>query len=61
MNVGPMLKSYINGEFTDSGQYFDNINPVDGSLICKVSEASKELVDQAVKSARLALKSAWAR
>jgi aminomuconate-semialdehyde/2-hydroxymuconate-6-semialdehyde dehydrogenase len=59
MDVRNTLKSYINGEFADSGKYFDNINPVDGSLICKVSEASKEQVDQAVKGARRALKSEW--
>jgi len=59
MKVGPTLNSYISGAFADSGNYFDNINPVDGSLICKVSEASKDQVDQAVKSARLALKSEW--
>jgi aminomuconate-semialdehyde/2-hydroxymuconate-6-semialdehyde dehydrogenase len=59
MNVQNTLYSYVNGEFADSGRYFDNINPVDGSLICKVSEASKEQVDQAVKAARRALKSEW--
>ena len=59
MNVRSTLRSYVNGEFVDSGRHFDNINPVDGSLICKVSEASKEQVDQAVRGARQALKSAW--
>jgi aminomuconate-semialdehyde/2-hydroxymuconate-6-semialdehyde dehydrogenase len=59
MDVRPTLNSYVDGEFTDSGKYFDNINPVDGSLICKVSEASKEQVDRAVKGARRALKSEW--
>ena len=59
MNVRQTLASYINGEFSDSGSYFDNIDPVNGSLICKVAEASKEQVDTAVSSARLALKSEW--
>ena len=50
MDVRHTLNSYVDGEFSDSGKYFDNINPVDGSLICKVSEASKEQVDRAVKA-----------
>jgi len=53
------LCSYIDGEFADSGTYFDNINPVDGELICKVSEATQDQVNRAVAGAHRALKSSW--
>jgi aminomuconate-semialdehyde/2-hydroxymuconate-6-semialdehyde dehydrogenase len=56
----PLLKAYINGDFVSSNQVFDNINPVDGSLVCQVSEASKEQVDDAVRAAKRALVGDWA-
>lgn len=56
-----ILTSYINGQFVDSGSYFDNINPVDGSVIAKISEANPVMIDNAVKSARAALTGAWGK
>ena len=41
------------------GRTFDDINPVDGSLIDKVSEAGREDVDDAVRAAREALHGPW--
>ena len=57
------IKNYINGQFVESstGRYFDNINPTDGSLIGKVSEAGRKEVDQAVKAAQQALVGPWGR
>jgi aminomuconate-semialdehyde/2-hydroxymuconate-6-semialdehyde dehydrogenase len=52
MTVPSMLTSYINGKFVDSQHYFNNINPVDGSIISKVSEADLQMIDAAVLAAK---------
>lgn len=54
-----ILNSYVNGKFIDSGSYFDNINPVDGSLIANISEANVDIIDTAVASARYAQDHEW--
>jgi aminomuconate-semialdehyde/2-hydroxymuconate-6-semialdehyde dehydrogenase len=56
-----MIRNFINGEYREgrTGRTFDDINPVDGSLIDKVSEASREDVDDAVRAAREALSGPW--
>jgi aminomuconate-semialdehyde/2-hydroxymuconate-6-semialdehyde dehydrogenase len=56
-----ILTSYIDGQFVDSQNTFDNINPVDGSLIGKISEANNEMIDSAVSSARDALSGEWGK
>jgi aminomuconate-semialdehyde/2-hydroxymuconate-6-semialdehyde dehydrogenase len=58
MAVPIKLTSYINGKFVDSKSYFDNINPVDGSIISKISEANHQMIDDAVTAAK---ESEWAR
>lgn len=55
-----VLCNYINGEFVDSARRFDNISPVDGSLINQVAEADSAMVNQAVLAARQALQGPWA-
>lgn len=52
---------FINGEFTPgkSDLWFDNVSPVDGSLISKVCEGKEAEVDMAVKAAKDALKGPW--
>ncbi|HSW05171.1 2-hydroxymuconic semialdehyde dehydrogenase [Aquabacterium sp.] len=57
-----MILNFIDGEYREgrSGRSFDDINPVDGSLIAKVSEAAREDVDDAVRAARRALCGPWA-
>ncbi len=57
------LENFINGEFVlgSNKQSFDNINPINGSLICKVSEASERDVDLAVSAARSALAGPWGK
>jgi aminomuconate-semialdehyde/2-hydroxymuconate-6-semialdehyde dehydrogenase len=52
MAVPSMLTSYINGKFVDNEHYFDNINPVDGSVISKISEADHQMIDNAVAAAK---------
>ena len=53
---------FINGEYTKggSGATFENISPVDGSLISVVHEAKEDEVDRAVSAAKAALQGPWA-
>jgi len=57
-----VILNFIDGQYREgrAGQTFDNINPVDGSLIAKVSAAGREDVDDAVRAAREALNGPWA-
>lgn len=51
---------FINGQFEDGNQERVLINPADGAVLCKVSEASKEQVEKAIIAARLAFDaSSW--
>ncbi len=53
------IKNYVAGQFVTSKKQFDDINPVDGSLVGKVHEADKATVDNAVAAARKALQGPW--
>lgn len=53
------FKNYVAGRFLASDSLFDDINPVDGSLVGKAHEADKGTVDQAVAAARDALAGPW--
>lgn len=55
------LQNFINGSFSSSAtaNYFDNINPVDGSVISSVAEANSDDVAAAVAAARAALTGPW--
>ena len=53
------IKNYVAGQFVTSKKQFDDINPVDGSLVGKVHEADKATVDNAVAAAREALQGPW--
>ena len=55
------LKSYVANEPAPGGEAYEIRSPVDGSVTCKVEEATKETVDQAVKAARAALKGPWGK
>ncbi|MDG1709511.1 MAG: 2-hydroxymuconic semialdehyde dehydrogenase [Emcibacteraceae bacterium] len=59
MSSPKILKNYVDGEFVGSNMLFDDISPVDGSLVAKVAEADKNIVDRAVKSAKSALNGEW--
>lgn len=54
-----ILKSYINGKFIENPEYFNNINPVDGTIISQISEATPAMVNSAVNSAKQALSGEW--
>ena len=47
-----IYKNYIAGAFQSSQKLFDDISPIDGSLVAKVAEASNSDVDKAIDAAR---------
>lgn len=53
------LQHFIAGEFYATEKTFNNISPVDGSLLATVCEADATTVDAAVKAAQAALKGPW--
>ncbi|MFI9383300.1 2-hydroxymuconic semialdehyde dehydrogenase [Kutzneria sp. NPDC052558] len=56
-----LLQNFVGGSFVDGGEEFDDVNPVDGSLVARVQAADREVVDRAVRAARAALDGAWGR
>jgi aminomuconate-semialdehyde/2-hydroxymuconate-6-semialdehyde dehydrogenase len=56
-----LLYSYVNGEFVAGTRQFDDLNPADGTLVAKVTEADRDLVDRAVDAARHASRSEWSK
>lgn len=56
-----LLHSYIGGRFVPGKREFADINPADGSTVATVTEASREMVDDAVAAARSALRGEWGR
>src|SRR5262249_26390048 len=59
--TGTQLPCLVDGEFLRSRSRFENISPVNGKVICTVSEADAQLVDRAVQAARRALRGPWGR
>lgn len=55
------LSCYIDGEFSESSVYFDNIDPVTGAKVADIAEADSEQINNAVASARQALKGQWGK
>ncbi|MDH4124344.1 MAG: 2-hydroxymuconic semialdehyde dehydrogenase [Gammaproteobacteria bacterium] len=55
------IRNYIDGRFETSGNTFDDINPVDGSLVGRVHVAGQDMVNRAVAAARAALSGPWGR
>ncbi|MBV8307000.1 MAG: aldehyde dehydrogenase family protein, partial [Gammaproteobacteria bacterium] len=58
---GTQLPCLIDGELIRSARSFENVSPVDGRVMCTVSEADAALVDRAVQAARRALGGPWGR
>lgn len=56
-----LLRHFIDGQFVAGDATFDNICPVDGSLVGKVCEADRATVEAAVAAARRALTGPWGR
>ncbi len=58
---GARLPCLIGGEFVRSERSFENVSPVNGRVLCTVSEADAALVERAVHAARSALAGPWGR
>ncbi len=57
--VVPELRSFVGGEFVRGDRFFDDLNPADGTIIARVSEAGSNVVDAAISAAHQALRGAW--
>ena len=55
------ILNYVDGQFVQGEGEFADVNPANGSVIAKVSEAGQELVDRAVGAARGALRGPWGK
>jgi aminomuconate-semialdehyde/2-hydroxymuconate-6-semialdehyde dehydrogenase len=54
------LVNAVGGRPVAGDRWFDKISPVDGSLVARVNEADRSVVDRAVEAARAALRGDWA-
>jgi len=63
MSTNQQVLNFIDGAYTtgDLGRTFEDISPVDGSLVAVVHEAGEADVDAAVGAARKALAGPWGR
>jgi aminomuconate-semialdehyde/2-hydroxymuconate-6-semialdehyde dehydrogenase len=58
--AGTQLPCLVDGVLVRTSGSFENVSPVNGRVICRVSEADAALVDRAVQAARRALHGPWA-
>lgn len=61
MALNGLLPCYVDGVFIETKQHVNNINPVNGEVISQICEATPALIDQAVASAKAALKGVWGK
>jgi aminomuconate-semialdehyde/2-hydroxymuconate-6-semialdehyde dehydrogenase len=54
-------RNFVNGRWVESPRTFEDISPVDGSVVAVVHEAGRELVDEAVRAGHRAVAGAWGR
>ncbi len=59
--MSKLIRNYIGGRFVESEKRFKNINPVNGSLVAEVCEASESDVGRAVEAARASLAGPWGK
>jgi aminomuconate-semialdehyde/2-hydroxymuconate-6-semialdehyde dehydrogenase len=55
----PEFRNFVGGEFVPGDRFFDDLNPADGTVIARVSEAGPAVVDAAINAARRALRGEW--
>jgi aldehyde dehydrogenase len=62
VHLKPRYDNFINGQWTAPvrGQYFENITPVTGQVLCHIPRSTTEDIDLAIDAAHAA-KSAWGR
>jgi aminomuconate-semialdehyde/2-hydroxymuconate-6-semialdehyde dehydrogenase len=56
-----VLQNFVNGRFVAGTKQFADVNPADGTTVACVSEASPELVDDAVRAGRRAVEGEWGK
>lgn len=56
-----LIRNFVDGEYVDGGTGFENIHPVDGSIVATVMEADRGIVDRAAMAARKSLDGPWGR
>jgi aminomuconate-semialdehyde/2-hydroxymuconate-6-semialdehyde dehydrogenase len=56
-----LIQNYIDGRFVPGKREFADVNPADGTVIAQVTEAGEAQMDEAVQSARRALRGEWSR
>jgi aminomuconate-semialdehyde/2-hydroxymuconate-6-semialdehyde dehydrogenase len=54
-----LIQNYIDGRFVPGKREFADVNPADGTVIARVTEADEAQVDEAVHAARRALRGEW--
>ena len=54
--------NYINGKFVDpiDGQFFDNITPINGKVLCKIARSNEKDINSALDAAHAA-KDDWGK
>jgi aminomuconate-semialdehyde/2-hydroxymuconate-6-semialdehyde dehydrogenase len=57
--MAALLRNYVGGKWVETGRTFANINPVNGTKVCDVSEADQATVARAVDAARAAMSGKW--
>ncbi|CAE6840943.1 2-hydroxymuconic semialdehyde dehydrogenase [Paraburkholderia aspalathi] len=55
------IRNFINGEYIETGRWFEKRAPYDGHVVARVAEAGKAEVDAAVRAAREALHGPWSK
>lgn len=58
-DTGLTTQLFIDGEWSDAAETFEDLNPSTGRLLAKVANGSAQDVDRAVRAARAALQGAW--
>lgn len=59
--AGRDILNYVDGAFVAGDAFFDNVNPVTGTVAGRVAQADLAMVDQAVAAGRRALKGSWGK
>lgn len=53
------FRNFIGNEYVEGIRLYDDVNPVDGSIVAQVHEADARIVDAAVSAARNAMNGPW--
>ena len=54
-------RNYVGGHWRESAQRFDDVCPIDGSVVAQVHAADRATVDAAIQAGHAALKGPWGR